>query len=307
MFRKIISTIFVRTLLAGLNFLLAILTARYLGPAGKGDVSLFMLNLAIVQLVNNFVGGPYLVYMVPRKNITQLVLLSYAWSFITAVIIPFVLFLFKLLDGGQIIHLIIISFMYSLFAVNTMVFIGKEVIGRYNISSLLQTIVLIIVFIFYLKNLGIINISSYINAMYFSTGIAFAVSFTFLTKYFEKIVLKNIVEIFYEAIRKGFIVQSGNIAQMFNYRLSFYILDHFHSGGRKEVGVYSVAVSVAEALWLISQSVSLVLYGRISNSNDILHSRKLTIALVKIVFIFSLFASSTFSKEIIQASYPLPH
>src|ERR1035437_8863598 len=109
MFRKIISTIFIRGLLAGLNFILAIITARYLGPVGKGDVSLFMLNLTIVQLVNCFIGGPYLVYLVPRKNIMQLFLLSYTWSLITAIIIPFILFFLKLLDGGQIIHLIIIS------------------------------------------------------------------------------------------------------------------------------------------------------------------------------------------------------
>jgi O-antigen/teichoic acid export membrane protein len=291
MFRKIISTIFVRGLLAGLNFTLAIITARYLGPAGKGDVSLFMLNLAIVQLVNCFIGGPYLVYLVPRKNIMQLFLLSYTWSFITAIIIPFVLFFLKLLDGGQVLHLIIISFMFSLFSVNTMVFIGKEEIGKYNISSLLQTIVLIIVFVFCLENLKTVNISSYINAMYFSSGIAFALSFSLVIKYFEKISFKNIGATFYEAIRKGFIVQTGNIAQMFNYRLSFYILDHFHIGGRKEVGIYSVAVSAAEALWLISQSVSLVLYGRISNSNDIRHSRKLTIALIKIVFIITVFCT----------------
>jgi O-antigen/teichoic acid export membrane protein len=127
--------------------------------------------------------------------------------------------------------------------------------------------------------------------MYFSSGIAFALSFSLVIKYFEKISFKNIGATFYEAIRKGFIVQTGNIAQMFNYRLSFYILDHFHIGGRKEVGIYSVAVSAAEALWLISQSVSLVLYGRISNSNDIRHSRKLTIALIKIVFIITVFCT----------------
>ena len=69
------------------------------------------------------------------------------------------------------------------------------------------------------------------------------------------------------------------------------MLDNLHFDGRKELGKYSVAVSAAEALWLIGQSVSIVLYGRISNSNDIHYSRKLTIALIKIVFLTTFFCT----------------
>ena len=112
MFRKIISTIFARVLLAGLAFFLSILTTQYLGPHGRGDVSLFVLNLAIVQLLNNFIGGSYLVYLIPRRNFMQLFILSYAWSLMVSVVVPVVLVFFDLLDKGQFIHLVIISIIY---------------------------------------------------------------------------------------------------------------------------------------------------------------------------------------------------
>ena len=284
MSRIILSTIFIRGFLAILNFLLAILTTQYLGPEGKGDVSLFVLNLTIIQLINNFVGGPYLVYLVPRKNIMHLLIPSYAWGLLVSVTIPLVLFVFNLSDAGSIFHLIIISVMFSMMSINTMIMTGKEEVNKYNLTSLIQIVVLVLAFFIYIDYFGVKNLSSYINALYFSIAISLVVSFVFIIKHFEEISFHNIFETFYETIKKGFVVQAGNIAQLFNYRMSFYILDNFHVGGRKEVGIYSVAVAVAEALWLISQSVALVLYSRISNLNDIHHSRKITVALIKIVF-----------------------
>jgi O-antigen/teichoic acid export membrane protein len=51
--------------------------------------------------------------------------------------------------------------------------------------------------------------------------------------------------------------------------------------GNQELGVYSTGVSLAEALWLISKSISMVQYARIANSNDPEYARTLTIQLVK--------------------------
>ncbi|MBI3502053.1 MAG: polysaccharide biosynthesis C-terminal domain-containing protein [Bacteroidetes bacterium] len=285
MIKKIISTIFFRGIIAGLNFFLAILTTQYLGPKGKGDVSLFALNLTIVQLVSNFIGGPFLVYLVPRKNSMQLLLISYVWAVIISFIVPVILLNFSLLEKENFLQLVIISIIFSFVSINTQIMTGKEEINKYNFTSLIQVLVLIAAFLFYIEFYGMKNLSSYIHALYFSTATAFVVSLFFILKYFEKISLQNILETFSEAIKKGFVLQSSAIAHMFNARLSFYFLDHFHSGGREEVGIYSVAVSIAEAVWLIAQSVSLVLYSRIVNLSDIVKSRQLTVALIKIVFV----------------------
>lgn len=283
MFKKILSTLFARVLLAVLTFILAIITSRYLGPGGKGDISLFMLNLTVVQLVNNFVGGGYLVYLIPRKNFMQLLVVSYAWALLSALIIPYALSYLHLLDSEQITPLIIISLLFSIFSINTMVFMGKEEIGSYNLVSLLQAMGTIIGFLFGLEYLKILNITSYIYAMYFSLGFSLIISFVLIVKHFEKISFESLIDTSLEMIQKGFVVQAANTAQLLSYRLSFYILDQFPNG-RKEVGIYSIAIAVSEAVWLISQSVSLVLYARISNSNDVHYSQRITIALIKIVF-----------------------
>ena len=65
--------------------------------------------------------------------------------------------------------------------------------------------------------------------------------------------------------------------------LSYYILEFYF--GTASVGIYSTGVSLAEALWLISKSIAMVQYARISNSTDAEYNRILTIKLVKFTFL----------------------
>lgn len=285
MFRKILSTLFFRGLLAGLSFFMAIVTSQYLGAEGKGSVSLFLLNLSIVQLVANFAGGPYLVYMVPRNNFMQLLLPSYGWSILLSAAVPWVLFFTGLLEQEYILHLSIISLLYSLVNIHSMFLMGKERLNQYNVVALIQSALLAMVFIYYVLIVKERDLLTYIISLYISSGAAFLVSFLLVVGLFSSIQLGGVRHVFREMLWNGFILQAGNIAQLLNYRLSFYILDKFYPEGRKVVGVYSVAVSVAEALWLISQSISLVMYSHISNSQDKSYSIRLTVALLKLAVV----------------------
>ena len=291
MVKKILSTLFFKALLAGLSFLLAVVVSRYLGPAGKGDVSLFVLNLTVVQLISNFIGGTFIVYLVPRKNLMHLLLISYAWAAASSAVIPMVLLLGGLLEQAQFLPLAVISLLYSFFSVNLMIFIGKEETGKYNLVSFFQVLVLLSVFVVFVKSYSDYSLDAYIRALFISSGLAFAASFLLLIQWFGKFTPEGISATFKEAFKGGFLLQVANTAQLLSYRLSFYLLDHFSAEGRREVGIYSVAVSISEALWLISNSVSLVLYGRIVNKDDIAYSRRVTLTLIKIVVLATLLAT----------------
>jgi O-antigen/teichoic acid export membrane protein len=73
--------------------------------------------------------------------------------------------------------------------------------------------------------------------------------------------------------------------QFFNLRLSYYLLDRFINVGR--VGVFSNALSLAEAIWIISNSIALVQYARIANADDRAYAQKLTLDLNKICLLVS--------------------
>ena len=54
-----------------------------------------------------------------------------------------------------------------------------------------------------------------------------------------------------------------NVVSLLNYRASLFLVEHFQ--GLSTVGTYSVAVTVAELLWLLSSSVTVSLYARIGH------------------------------------------
>src|SRR5688572_7666686 len=93
MFSKILHTFTSRVGIAGLNFLIVILTAQNLGAAGRGEISLFVANIALVLLFTSILGGTGLTYLTPRTNIYQLVLPAYVWSAVMSGGVTFLIFL----------------------------------------------------------------------------------------------------------------------------------------------------------------------------------------------------------------------
>lgn len=286
MIKKIITTVFSRIILSGIGFAIVVLTSRYLGASGKGDVSLFVLNMTIVQLINNFVGGSFIAYLLPRRNFMHLFFISYVWAAVTSVLIPALLFIFKIIPYHEVFLLMYVSFLFSLFSIHIVFFVGKEEIRNYNFITLFQSLLLICIFLYFIKFKANANYLFYVDALFYSVTAAVFVSLFLLAKYFHRFSFNGIGEVFKEAIKGGFMLQLGNIAQMLNYRLSFFILD-MDPDGRSQVGIYSVAVQIGEALWLVGHSAGLVLYSKVTNLKDSAYAKRLTIALVKIVLLIT--------------------
>jgi O-antigen/teichoic acid export membrane protein len=70
-----------------------------------------------------------------------------------------------------------------------------------------------------------------------------------------------------------------NVISLLNYRASLFLVERFHGLGA--VGTYSVAVAVAELLWLLSQSVTVSAYARIGNP-DVRVASTMTVQAIRI-------------------------
>ena len=87
MLQRILRHFTARVLTAGLGFAVVWLTARYLGAAGRGQVSLFFTDVSGLALLAGLVGGSSLIYLVPRRNVWLLLRPAYAWgTFVTLAI-----------------------------------------------------------------------------------------------------------------------------------------------------------------------------------------------------------------------------
>jgi len=287
--RKIINTFSTRAIAAVINLLIAVVLSQYLGPEGKGIQSLIITTITFVLVFANLVGGATLVYLVPRHAPSLLILPSYGWTIITAAISYFILMLFPLKDPSFTIHICILSVLNSVAAINTSILTGKEKIGTANLIGLIQPLMLIISLSASFTFLGNPQIRDYIFALYLSFGLSAVVSMMYYSKYCGKIKLHTLTEYFLiigEMVRFGILNQVAHITQMLSFRLSFYVLDRYH--GEAAVGVYSNGISLAESIWMISKSISLVQYARISNTNDRKEAAVLTARLIKFSVIASL-------------------
>jgi O-antigen/teichoic acid export membrane protein len=288
LFSKIINTFGARALSAVINLLTAIILSQYLGPAGKGIQSLIITTITFVLVFANLVGGATLVYLVPRHTPSLLVLPSYIWTILVALISYLVLRLFPLVESSYIVHICILSALNSIMSINTAILTGKEKIHTANLISLVQPFILIFSLLIFFTLSDEPQLRYYILALYISFGISALFSLGSYYKHCGRIMIHRLSEyrqITVELVRYGILNQVAHITQMLSFRLSYYVLDHYH--GEAAVGVYSNGISLAESIWLIAKSISMVQYARISNLQDRPESARLTVRLIK----FSLAAS----------------
>ena len=175
-------------------------------------------------------------YLTTRENFSQLVVPSYIWAFISASTLSFILTAFNLSPPEYLVHLLLISIIYSLNAVNLNMLLGYERIKAYNFASLFQVFVLFVVFSGLLFGDGNRSISSYVLALYvsFSSGLI-ATSFL-LFKKVHPLPKKNLWDVLKRLFSNGFLVQLGGLIQLLNYRLSYYLLDFFHGASHAFCG-----------------------------------------------------------------------
>ncbi|MBH2014909.1 MAG: teichoic acid transporter [Burkholderiales bacterium] len=88
----------------------------------------------------------------------------------------------------------------------------------------------------------------------------------------------------------GFVATIGltNVVSLLNYRASLFLVERFH--GLDAVGTYSVAVTVAELLWLLSSSVTVSAYARIGHPDRAVASA-MTVQAVRINVLATLLAA----------------
>jgi O-antigen/teichoic acid export membrane protein len=278
--KKIISTFGAKILVAVINLFLVVLLSQQIGASGRGEASLIITSIAFINIACNLIGGATLVYLVPRKNLFKLLTISYSWSLLVCCASYFLLLSLNVINPQYILHIAVLSFIHSIGSIHLTTLLGKERIMSNNLLTLLQSVIgigVLAVFFFFLNR---INVESYVFSLYMAFSSIAVLSFLFLIREIKEVSFSGIFSIFKEAAKIGFYNQAGHIMQFLNLRISFYLLNQY--SGEATVGIYSNGVSIAESIWLISNSMAMVQYARIANSDNPEESRQLTLNLTKI-------------------------
>ncbi len=279
MIRNTVFTFSVKALTAILNFLIAVITARYLGAEGRGVIGIFVLNVSLVFMVGSLVGGAGLVYLAPREDTGRLMGASMIWAGIACLAVPALMHLLGLAGQGLALHLGIISMLHFSIRIHQNWLLAREKITAFNVISLVHPLLMSMLLIFFFTVLKWREVMAFIAAYYITTIIGLLASSGYMHAHGGLRFSFRIRRTAASAFRMGGPIQAGNLMQLMNYRFSFYLLQVFY--GKAQVGLYSMATAFTESSWMIANSFATVQYARISNSGDDAANQALTVAVMR--------------------------
>ena len=255
----------------------SILLARMLGPEAKGIYSLVLLFASLFVTFLSFGVGPATVYFTAKADYPRKVILEN--SFLATLILGIagiILGVILLLVTGQLIYpeiprellylsLLLIPLNVFIKQLATQYLLGINRIDRYNLAEFGS------VFIPFAFSLGsILLFGRNLSAVIGSRVIGFTLLAGLLYYW-----LRQSVGGFSFDLNRGFIkdvyqygikAYLGNVIGFLNYRVELFLLGYFLP--MAAVGYYSIAVGLAEMLWLVSQSAGTMIFPMVSAEQD---------------------------------------
>jgi O-antigen/teichoic acid export membrane protein len=283
MLKRIGTTFVFKAATAVTNLLVVVALSQGLGTEGKGEASLIVTNIAITMIFCNMVGGATLVYLVPRYNLSKLLIPSFVWSIVSCGACALVIGLCLDASTEYALHIFFLSLLSAVLSINLTVLLGKQKVGTNNFISLLQSLITLAVLLALVFAAGKKDTHSYILSLYAAFGACVLISSLLLIPHAGKATSSEKEPSLKELFTLGIVNQLGHVLQFMSLRLSYYILTTVK--GDAALGVYSNGTSLAESVWLISNSIAMVQYSFIANNDDIAAARTLTLRLVKIAML----------------------
>jgi len=280
--KKIAHTLFSKGSTAFINFAILLITSRVLGGEIRGEITLFVLNIAIIQIVNEIYTGYTLVHFIPKFSFKKLYKFGFLWVIVCTTLLSILFYVFKIRMGGNWFHLFFLSFIIILHSFHLVFILGKEKIKLYNWLSASQPLILLISLLIFIFGLQQKSVTSYIISMYISFIPPAIFSSIYIFKEYRN-PIKQEVFLVRQIFTNGFYNQFAALTHMLSNRYNYYLLST-----NLLVGVYSGATSLIESVWLISGSVSTIILTHIANSKQNEENKHITFVLAKLCFLLSI-------------------
>jgi len=262
-----------------------------LGAEGRGEISFFVTTMVLILLFTGLLGGASLVYLTPRHNFFKFLIPTYTWTLVLTMGFCFFFFQTGQLESRDFYFLFFSTLFNSWKSNNMMILLGKEKMSAFNWLSLIHSVFLILFFILFYYPVRLIGVESFYWGIILSNALIWLWSFWLLFDLGEKFTVAIDRSLMKQLITFGGLAQLANIIQFANYRISYYYLMNMQErDGTAELGKYSIAVSIAESVWIIGQSLATVQFSRLSNEEDATLRRKITLRLFKFNFLLNLLA-----------------
>ncbi|MCQ2271079.1 MAG: polysaccharide biosynthesis C-terminal domain-containing protein [Bacteroidales bacterium] len=278
--KNIVVTVMSKGLIMALNFAVIVLTTQLWGAEGRGSIAIFVADLGLISIFANVFTGSSISYFFSRIGYSKLSSLAHGWSLLVGTLAAALLYV---LGQHQIAPFIFTAAtLMGIFAFHNSLFVGSQRIDKYNLFTVLQPLSLLLLMLAFHWIWPSLGCYCYFFAQSLSLLILIAVCYAMRRKMKIRLSWDWDWSAAKEVFSFGWKTELSSLLQFFNYRLTYYVLDFYF--GRSSVGVFSIGVNVASAIWIISQSMSMVQFSNVLKQGHTQESRKetMSIALVSL-------------------------
>ena len=281
MIKLIIQSLVTKSAVAVVNFLILIISSRYLGVSSRGDISLFILNISIVQIVCGIYTGYSIVHFVPKFNLKKILVSAVVFTLIFNTLSnTIIIFLNKQVEGYEWMgHLI--SFLVIINTFNCMVFLGQQNIKAFNLMSVVQPFLLFVGLLFFIFSVKLYTFEAYLYPLLISFSLSTVISTLLVLKKLKHD--ENKIYNLKSILLNGLAFQSGLLMYLFCNKFSYYVLSD-----KASLGLFSSATVIAESVLIVANAIAPVLLSKVANQTNNTKNIALSLSLSKLSFVVSL-------------------
>jgi O-antigen/teichoic acid export membrane protein len=270
-------TLMARVVGLALALLSSVIIARALGPDGTGVYTLAILFPILILTFANLGLGPATVYYIAQEkysvrevfgnNIVLSAIIGVVATLLGLVlVIVFPAWIFPEVARSYLVLALILVPLY-LFSQQyvSQILLGARRIKEFNAVSVADKFLFLLCVFVATVGLGL-GIAGAIWASILSSLVLCFVLFFWLRRIAGGVRFRLNLAYIRDGLRYGVKAHLGNIIGFLNYRIEVFLLGAFLPASA--VGFYAVAVGLAEKLWFVSESASIVLFPTVSAEKD---------------------------------------
>ena len=310
--RNVIATIITKIFLIILKLASSVITARVLGPAGRGLYYSTAQTSGIANNIGCLSIGESLIYNIgngnlPKNNILTFVLslvvfftsficmaLYFSSSFITANILKD-----SVENFMPLLYIMTPLLMFEYFATSALRGLKLfSIVNKLSIVTRLNIIIFLVIALTAYPSTAYVALVGYISASFINCIIYFVA--------FYKAAKPTTLDLkeFPTIINYGLKVHPGILLTEIEYRLDIFILLYFLNA--TAVGIYSIGVTIAQIMWYASNSINSVLFPHLTATSSGKDKNIFTAEIIKYNFLINsiiLFLLAIFGHTLIQILY----
>lgn len=279
---------------------LSIFLARSLGPEGNGQYAMVVLLPTMIATFLNLGVAPANVYHISSGRVTiKSALISSVWLWLILTIIGLLVAILILVAKSEtlfpgiptsLIWVGIVTFpLILLQSYLSSLLHGMQDFKRYNFVTLIVspiTLLLALIFVLILNKSVFGALIAFIGGNIISLLITIIILLPYIRKTKEDTNNKVSDSYTKRCINYGWKAHLSNILTFINYRADLFLVNFFLNP--TSTGIYIIAIQIAEKLWILSQSISIVIFPLLSEMHTNEYKRKqLTPLISRWLFLFS--------------------